>query len=161
MYVLEPDRLRLLKNRDSDYLAILAAFQDYQLPFFTKNNLFLRLLLDYQLPISGNVIGNRDYQLLILSNRSGSSQRQLATRNAVSLLPAAEGYNNGTGDSFNFKIIRHKWFSVPGAFKLDPFLPIESILFQIIFNFFLFILGGYYPRGVIMGKRDLSNFKIE
>ena len=72
--VLEPDRLRLLKNRDSDYLAILAAFQDYQLSFFTKNNLFLRLLLDYQLPISGNVIGNRDYQLLILSNRSSSTQ---------------------------------------------------------------------------------------
>ena len=34
-----------------------------------------RLLLDYQLPISGNVIGNRNYQLLILSNRSGSSQK--------------------------------------------------------------------------------------
>ena len=70
---LEPDRLRLLKNRDSDYLAILAIFQDYQLPILTKSNLFLRLLLDYQLPISGNVIGNLDYQLLIVSNRSGSS----------------------------------------------------------------------------------------
>ena len=86
MYVLEPDRLRLLKNRDSDYLAILAAFQDYQLPFFTKNNLFLRLLLDYQLPISGNVIGNRDYQLLILSNRSGSSMYKLQRSEVVVVL---------------------------------------------------------------------------
>ena len=64
-YELEPDRLRLLKNRDYDYLAILAIFQDYQLPILTKSNLFFRLLLDYQLPISGNVIGNLDYQLLI------------------------------------------------------------------------------------------------
>ena len=62
MLQLEPDRLRLLKNRDSDYLAILATFQDYQLPILTKSNLFFRLLLDYQLPISGNVIGNLDYQ---------------------------------------------------------------------------------------------------
>ena len=70
---LEPDRLRLLKNRDSDYLAILAIFQDYQLPILPKSSLFFRLLLDYQLPISRKVIGNLDYQLLILSNRSGSS----------------------------------------------------------------------------------------
>ena len=69
---LEPDRLRLLKNRDSDYLAILAIFQDYQLPILPKSSLFFRLLLDYQLPISRKVIGNLDYQLLILSNRSGS-----------------------------------------------------------------------------------------
>ena len=71
--VLEPDRLRLLKNRDSDYLAILAIFQDYQLPILPKSSLFFRLLLDYQLPISRKVIGNLDYQLLILSNRSGSN----------------------------------------------------------------------------------------
>ena len=72
----EPDRLRLLKNRDSDYLAILAIFQDYQLPILPKSSLFFRLLLDYQLPISRKVIGNLDYQLLILSNRSGSSSAE-------------------------------------------------------------------------------------
>ena len=39
--VIEPDRLRLLKNRDYDYLAILAIFQGNQLPILTKSNLSL------------------------------------------------------------------------------------------------------------------------
>ena len=50
----------------------------------------------------------------------------------------------GKGDSSNFKIEWDKGFSVPGAFKLDHLQPIEPILFQKIFNFFTFILGGQF-----------------
>ena len=45
----------------------LAIFQDYQLPKLPKSGLSFILLLDYQLPISRNVTGNLDYQLLIFS----------------------------------------------------------------------------------------------
>ena len=45
---------------------------------------------------------------------------------------------------------------MPGAFKLDPFQPIEPILFQKIFKFFIFILGGQFllPQGANSGKGD-------
>ena len=33
---------------------------------------------------------------------------------------------------------------MPGAFKLDHLQPIEPLLFQKIFNFFTFLLGGQF-----------------
>ena len=42
------------------------------------------------------------------------------------------------------KVEWDRGFSVPGAFKLDHLQPIEPILFQKIFNFFTFILGGQF-----------------
>ena len=43
---------------------------------------------------------------------------------------------------------------MPGAFKLDPFQPIEPILLEKIFNFFIFILGGQFllPQRANNGK---------
>ena len=52
---------------------------------------------------------------------------------------------------------------MPGAFKLDHLQPIEAILFQKIFNFFSFILGGQFllPQRTNNGNGDSSNFKID
>ena len=64
----------------------------------------------------------------------------------------------GKGDSSNFKIEWDKGFSVPGAFILDPFQPIEIILFQKIFNFFSFILEGQFllPQRANNGKGGIQ-----
>ena len=45
---------------------------------------------------------------------------------------------------------------MPGACKLDHLQPIEPILFQNIFNFFAFILGGQFllPQRANNGKRE-------
>ena len=52
---------------------------------------------------------------------------------------------------------------MPGAFKLDHLQPIQPFLSRNVSIFFTFILGAisYYPRGLIMGKGNSSNFKIE
>ena len=65
--------------------------------------------------------------------------------------------------SSNFRIEWDRGDWVPGASKLDLLQPFKPILSQIIFNFFTFILGAqsYYPRGLIMGKWNSSNFRIE
>ena len=49
--------------------------------------------------------------------------------------------------------------SVPGAFKQDHFQPVKPILFCKFYNFFTFILeaDSYYPRGLIMRKRNSHN----
>ena len=59
------------------------------------------------------------------------------------------------GDSSNFKMWWDRVVSVPGPFKLDHLQLIEPILFQKIFNFFTFILGGQFllPQRANNGKR--------
>ena len=52
-------------------------------------------------------------------------------------------------------------FSVPGAFKLDHLQSIEPILFQKIFNFFTFILGGQFllPQRANNWKNGITQLK--
>ena len=52
----------------------------------------------------------------------------------------------GKGNSSNLKIGLDTGVSVPGAFKLDLLQSIEFILFEKIFKFFTFILGGQFYR---------------
>ena len=49
-----------------------------------------------------------------------------------------------------------KGVSVSGAFKLDHLQPLEPILYQKIFNFFTFILGGQFllPQRANNGKGE-------
>ena len=60
----------------------------------------------------------------------------------------------GKMNSSNFKIECYMGFSLPGAFNLDHLQPIKPILFQNIFNFFSFILGGQFllPHRANNGK---------
>ena len=64
----------------------------------------------------------------------------------------------GKGDSSNFKMGWDRVVSVPGPFKLDHLQLIEPILFQKIFNFFTFILGGQFllPQRANNGKRGFT-----
>ena len=50
---------------------------------------------------------------------------------------------------------------MPGAFKLEHLQPIKPILFQKIFNYFSFILGGQFllPQKTINYKRELAQPK--
>ena len=54
-----------------------------------------------------------------------------------------------------------RWVSVPAAFKLDHLHPIKPILFAKFYNFFTFILEAisYYPRGLIMRKREFTQLQ--
>ena len=64
----------------------------------------------------------------------------------------------GKGNSSNFKTEWDRGFSVPRAFKLDHLHSLESILFQKIFNFFTFILGGQFlfPQRANNGQWGLA-----
>ena len=64
----------------------------------------------------------------------------------------------GKENTPNFKIGLDRGVSVPGPFKLDHLQPIKLILFQKIFNFFTFILGGQFllPQRANNGKREFT-----
>ena len=67
----------------------------------------------------------------------------------------------GKWNSSNPKSEWERGFSVSGAFKLDHLQPIKPILFQKIFNFFTFILGGQFllPQRANNGIRKTIQLK--
>ena len=69
----------------------------------------------------------------------------------------------GKGNSTNSNTGWDRGYSMPWAFKLDHLQPFAHFIFWKFCNFFTFILGDQFllPHGLIMGKDNSPNFKIE
>ena len=81
--VLGVGRLRLQKNRDSDYLAILSLFEvidTHRIHNLTKSNRKRNRKSDYRFLFFRIVMANPNYQLLILSNRPTSTRHAAGRR---------------------------------------------------------------------------------
>ena len=78
---------------------------------------------------------------------------------AISYYPRRPIMRKGNSPNSRNGLDRGVW--VPGAFKLDHLHPVEPILFSKFYNFFTLILGpnSYYPRGLIMEKREFSHLQ--
>ena len=89
---------------------------------------------------------------------NGKLRREMPFDRAIEVGFAPELDDGEKWDSSNSRNGQHRGVLVPGAFKLDHLQSYEPILFQKIFTFFTFILGGQFllPQRTNNGKREFS-----